>query len=67
MIHNKTCETCDYSCPGHLLTDTCDSWEHVIWSVDVPDDVIAQILGEPTSEDLQSLFDEISRIEGFEE
>lgn len=60
---NKTCETCDYTCPGHLSSDTCENWEHTIWSIDVPEEVISMVLGEPTNSDIQALYEEIDSIE----
>ena len=60
----KTCETCDWWCYGTYPSNTCDRWERTVYEADVPDDVIARLMGEPTSEDMERLHDEIEGLEG---
>lgn len=58
-----TCETCDWWCYGTWPGNTCDRWERTLYEVDVPDEVIAMLLNEPTDDDLRKLHDEIDDLE----
>lgn len=60
---NMTCETCDWYCYGTWPSNTCDRWERTLYEVDVPDEVIAMLLNEPTEEDIRKLHDEIDDME----
>lgn len=56
MIQN--CDTCDYNCPNHEPEDVCDNWEHTIYSIDIPDEIIELILHEPSQKSLNQVLEE---------
>lgn len=59
----KTCETCDWWCYGTWASNTCDKWETTLWETDVPVDVIARLLNQPTEADIAKLEREIGELE----
>lgn len=66
MSMEQTCETCDWRCYGTWPGNTCDRWERTLYEVEVPDDVIARLMGEPTKADMETLRREVDEIEGGE-
>lgn len=60
----NTCESCDWWCYGTWPGNTCDKWERTVFEADVPDEVIARLLHEPTAADLDELEREIEGLEG---
>lgn len=60
---SQTCETCDWFCYGTWPGNTCDKWEQTLYEIEVPDEVIARLMGEPTAEDLEALHRDIEEME----
>lgn len=58
----KTCGTCDWWCYGTYPSNTCDRWERTVWECEVPDDVMAKVLHEPTDEDMEALARDIAKV-----
>lgn len=63
MPEAKTCATCDWWCYGTWPGNTCDRWETTLFEIEVPDDVIARLMGEPTAEDMETLRREVDELE----
>ena len=58
----QTCETCDWWCYGTWPDNTCDQWEYTIAEIEVDDDILAAVTGQPTSAEIRALLDEAEGI-----
>lgn len=63
MSVEQTCATCDWWCYGTWPWNTCDRWEKTLFEIEVPDDVIARLMGEPTQADMETLRRELEELE----